>query len=257
MFASSKGGIAADELQRQIGFHSDQTAWTWLHKLRAAMSVRGAPLAGRVEVDETYVGGPEPGKRGRGAAGKTLVAGAVETRTYTVVAPDPTRLRGVAARLAEGVAARLAEGRGTVRRCLGRVRLGVIDSVSTKALEQFIKSSIAPGASIVSDGWSGYLGATSDGYTHERIVLSRSSGKAHESLPGPHLIFNLTKRLLLGTYHGGVQPARLDGYLDEYTFRFNRRRLKPAVRAMRLLERALATPPLRNHTIMSRTKIAT
>ena len=144
-----------------------------------------------------------------------------------------------------------------MRRCLGRVRLGLIDSVSTKALEQFIKSSVAPGATIVSDGWRGYLGATSEGYAHERIILSRPAGKAHEILPGPHLIFNLTKRLLLGTYHGGVQPARLDTYLDEYTFRFNRRSLKPAIRAMRLLDRALATPPIRNHIIMLRTKIAT
>ena len=116
---------------------------------------------------------------------------------------------------------------------------------------------IEPGATIVSDGWRGYLGAASGGYEHERIILSRTAGKAHENLPGPHLIFNLMKRLLLGTYHGGVQQGRLDAYLDEYTFRFNRRSLAPAVRAMRLVDRALATPPIRNHTIMSRTKNAT
>src|SRR5919202_643647 len=81
LVTSGKGGIAAAELQRQLGFGSYQTAWSWLHKIRKAM-VRPdrAPLAGRVEADETYVGGPRPGKRGRGAAGKTLVAGAGEAR---------------------------------------------------------------------------------------------------------------------------------------------------------------------------------
>src|SRR3569832_2759848 len=79
LVTSSKGGIAAAELQRQLGVGSYQTAWSWLHKLRKAM-VRPdrEPLAGRVEADETYVGGPRPGKRGRGAAGKALVGGAVE-----------------------------------------------------------------------------------------------------------------------------------------------------------------------------------
>ena len=86
LFAGSKGGISALELKRHLGFGSDQTAWTWLHKIRRAMSVRGAPLAGPVEVDETFLGGPKPGKRGRGAEGKTLAVVAVETRTYAVEA---------------------------------------------------------------------------------------------------------------------------------------------------------------------------
>src|SRR5438128_2324870 len=103
LVTSSKGGIAAAELQRQLGFGSYQTAWSWLHKLRKAM-VRPdrAPLAGRVEADETYVGGPRPGKRGRGAAGKTLVAGAVEAgqagggrlgRLRRAVVPDASAAR--------------------------------------------------------------------------------------------------------------------------------------------------------------------
>src|SRR3954468_17338997 len=79
LVTSSKGGIAAAELRRQMGFGSYRTAWSWLHELRRAM-VRPDrdPLAGRVEADETHVGGPRPGGRGRGAAGKTLLAGAVE-----------------------------------------------------------------------------------------------------------------------------------------------------------------------------------
>ena len=110
LFTGSKGGISALELKRHLGFGSDQTAWTWLHKIRRAMSVRGALLVGPVEVDETFLGGPKPGKRGRGAEGKTLLAGAVETRTYEVEAPDPARLKGVARTLAEGVLERLAKG---------------------------------------------------------------------------------------------------------------------------------------------------
>src|SRR3954453_18264182 len=79
LVTSSKGGIAAAELQRQLGFGSYQTAWSWLHKLRKAM-VRPdrEPLAGRGEADETYVGGPRPGRRGRGAVGKALGGGAAE-----------------------------------------------------------------------------------------------------------------------------------------------------------------------------------
>ena len=257
LFAGSKGGIAALELQRHLGFRSDQTAWVWLSKIRAAMDARGTTLDGRVEVDETYIGGPEPGKRGRGAGGKTLVAGAVEVRTREVVAPDPGRLRGIARKLAEGVAARLAEGLGTTRRCLGRTRLGRIENVSANALQSFIKLSIAPGATIVTDGWRGYLGPTKQGYTHDRIILSKTDGKAHDNLPGPHLVFMLQKRLLLGTYHGGVSPERLPAYLDEFQFRFNRRSMTPARRAMRLIERAIETPPLTIRMIFNQIKVST
>jgi hypothetical protein len=80
LVTSSKRGISAMELKRQMGFASYGTAWTWLHKIRKAMLRPDRKLlAGRVEADETLIGGPRPGKPGRGAAGKTLVAGAVET----------------------------------------------------------------------------------------------------------------------------------------------------------------------------------
>src|SRR3954467_8953942 len=80
LVTSSKRGIAAMELQRQMGFGSYGTAWAWLHKIRRAMVARDRePLGRRVEADETLVGGAEPGKPGRGAAGKTVVAGAIES----------------------------------------------------------------------------------------------------------------------------------------------------------------------------------
>ena len=268
LFASSKGGISALELQRQLGFKSNQTAWVWLLKIRAAMAVRGAPLEGRVEVDETYLGGSEPGKRGRhasraghdGAAGEIMVAGAVETRSVPVTATDPARLNGDARKRAEGVLARLAEGLETglspTRRRLGRVRLGCLGDASAKTLQHFMKASIAAGATIVSDGWRGDLGAANNGDAHQRIIVSKTAAKAREILPGPHLIFALVKRLLLGTYHGGVGKRHFGAYLDEYIFRFNRRGAPPAGRAMRLIDRALTTQPLAIRMIFARPESA-
>src|SRR4051794_25763209 len=128
LVTSSKGGIAAAELQRQMGFGSYQTAWSWLHKLRKAMVRRDrAPLAGRVEADETYVGGPRPGKRGRGAVGETLVAGAVEA------------------------------GRAEGRR-LGRPRLAVVPDAPAASPEGFLGAAVATPAAVATDGWGGYAG---------------------------------------------------------------------------------------------------
>jgi transposase-like protein len=195
LVTSSKGGIAATELKRQLGLGSYQTAWTWLHKLRKAM-VRPdrQPLAEHVEADETYVGGPRPGKPGRGAAGKTLVAGAVEA------------------------------GRGEARgRRLGRLRLAVLPDASAASLEAFLAANVARPATVATDGWRGYLGLPAAGYDHEPVNLSASGGDASLRLPAIHLVFGLAKRWLLGTHHGAVSEKHLPAYLDEYVFRFNRR----------------------------------
>src|ERR1700760_3894227 len=195
LVTSSKGGIAAAELQRQLGLGSYQTAWTWLHKLRKAM-VRPdrQPLAGRVEADETYVGGPRPGKPGRGAAGKTLVAGAVEA------------------------------GRGEARgRRLGRLRLAVLPDASAASLEGFLAANVAPPATVATGGGRGYLGLPAVGYDHEPVNLSASGDDASLRLPAIHLVFGLAERWLLGTHHGAVSEKHLPAYLDEYVFRSNRR----------------------------------
>ena len=127
LVTSSKGGISAMELQRQMGFGSYQTAWSWLHKIRSAMvRPERAPLAARVEADETYVGGPRPGKPGRGAAGKTMVAGAVES----------------------------GRGQGRGRR-LGRLRLAVVADASAESLQGFLGQNVAQPATVATDGWSG------------------------------------------------------------------------------------------------------
>src|SRR5205823_713324 len=127
LVTSSKGGIAATELQRQLGLGSYGTAWSWLPKIRKAMvRPERQPLAERVEADETHLGGPKPGKPGRGAAGKTLVAGAVET------------------------------GRGKARgRRLGRLRLAVLPDASATSLEGFLAANVATPAAVTTDGWSG------------------------------------------------------------------------------------------------------
>src|ERR671929_911974 len=195
LVTSGKGGIAATELQRQLGLGSYQTAWTWLRKLRKAM-VRPdrPPLAERVEADETYVGGPKPGKRGRGAAGKTLVAGAVEA------------------------------GRGEARgRRLGRLRLASLADASAASLDAFLAAHVTKPATVATDGWRGYLGLSAKGYDHEPIDLGATWGDATLRLPGIHLVFSLVKRWLLGTHHGAVSEKHLPAYLDEYVFRFNRR----------------------------------
>jgi transposase-like protein len=216
LVTSSKGGISAMELQRQMGFGSYETAWTWLHKIRKAM-VRPdrTPLAARVEADETYVGGPRPGRSGRGAAGKTRVAGAVES------------------------------GRGKARgRRLGRLRLAVVPDVSARSLEGFLATAVAKPATVATDGWSGYGGLAAAGYRHEPVNLAASWGDASWRLPAIHLVFGLAKRWLLGTHHGAVSKKHLAAYLDEFVFRFNRRTAKSiSHRFARLVEHAVQIQP--------------
>jgi len=216
LVTSSKGGISAMELKRQMGFGSYQTAWSWLHKIRRAM-VRPdrEPLALRVEADETYVGGPKPGKPGRGAAGKVKVAGAVESN------------RGA------------AKGRR-----LGRLRLAVVDDVSAASLEGFLDHNVARPTTVATDGWSGYTGLDAAGYRHERHVLRAGPGDAALRLPAIHLVFGLAKRWLLGTHHGAVGKKHLPAYLDEFAFRFNRRTAKNLRhRFARVIEHAVQIEP--------------
>jgi transposase-like protein len=217
LVTSSKGGIAAAELQRQMGFGSYQTAWAWLHKIRKAMVRPGRqPLSERVEADETYIGGAKPGRPGRGAVGKALVAGAVES----------------------------GRGKGRGRR-LGRLRLARLPDAGATSLEGFLAANVAKPAAVATDGWTGYAGLSAEGYRHEPVALSTSWGDAVLRLPAIHLVFALAKRWLLGTHHGAVGKKHLPAYLDEYVFRFNRRTAKSiSHRFARLIEQAVATDPL-------------
>lgn len=226
LFTSSKSGVSATTLHRVLPINSYQTAWTMLGKLRAAMSTADRDqLSGRVEVDETLIGGVKTGKRGRGAAGKTLVAGAIEITDHG----------------------------------WGRARMAVVPDASAASLRAFITANVAPGSTIVSDAWTGYPPAM-NGYEHEPLNISASGKPAHESLPAIHRIFSLAKRLLEGTYQGGGSHEHLQEYLDEYVFRFNRRHTRNrGLLFMRLLQRGVDSEPVtyRNLVRVSRPKTVT
>ena len=188
---SGKGGISATELQREMQLGSYQSAWAMLHRYRSVMVRPGRDrLTGDVEVDEAFLGGPEPGVPGRGALGKVLFAAAVELNS-----PNG----------------------------LGRARLGVIEDASAESLQQFLLASVEPGSCIVSDGWSAYPKATRGLYTLKATSVSASGRPAHEALPGVHLVFSLVKRWVMGTLHGSISPEHMPAYFDEWVFRFNRR----------------------------------
>ena len=183
---SQKNGMSALGLQRALGLGSYETSWTWLHKLRRAMVRPGRDhLAGEIEADETYVGGPEEGKRGRAVESKAIVAVAAEQR-----------------------------GRG-----IGRIRLRRVKDVSAESLLAFLQEAVEPGAKIHTDGWRGYAGLPAAGYRHQVTVISGGSEPAHEVMPRVHKVAALLKRWLLGTLQGGIQHQHLDDYLDEFTFR--------------------------------------
>jgi len=183
---SQKSGGSALGLKRVLGLGSYQTAWSWLHKMRRAMVRPGRDrLRGYVEVDETYVGGVEKGTRGRGTRKKAVVAIAVE-----MLAP----------------------------RGFGRVRMQRIADASGASLVPFVCGAVDCGATIHTDGWPGYDDVVKHGYEREVTILS-----AHVLMPGVHRVASLLKRWLLGTHQGAVRSAHLDYYLDEFTFRFNRR----------------------------------
>lgn len=211
LVTAGKTGISAAHLHRVLPLSSYQTAWTMLGKFRSVMGAQNSTLlSGRVEVDESFFGGHRPGRTGRGALGKTLVAGAVEIT-----------------------------GQGW-----GRARLAVIEDASAGSLRQFLTSHVAPGSTIVSDGWAGYKPAV-DGFVHEPVNVSASGLQAHISLPAVHRLFALVKRMIEGTYQGSGSVGHLQEYLDEFVFRFNRRHsAHRGLVFMRLLQRCVAGGPV-------------
>lgn len=209
---NQKHGTNALGLQKVLGFGSYQTAWTMLHKLRRAM-IRPdrEKLSGVVEVDETYIGGKEPGMRGRSVENKSIVAVAVELN---------------------------------VEGGLGRVRFKQIFDVSSDSLIPFVEEMIKSGSTVKTDGWRGYSGLEKYGYVHDVNPISESGNPAHESMPGVHRVASLVKRWLLGTHHGSYSPQQLDYYLDEFTFRFNRRTSRSrGLLFYRLINQALSHSP--------------
>lgn len=184
-----KNGASALGLQRALGLGSYRTSWLMLHKLRKAMVRPGRDkLSGEIEFDETYVGGVRQGKRGRGAAGKSIVVVAVEKR-----------------------------GRG-----IGRIRMMCVPSFSAADLRNAMALMVEDGATIITDGLSSYNFLPKHGYTH--IVEHESEDIEECRLSRCHLVASLMKRWILGTLQGSISYEHLEDYLNEFAFRFNRRK---------------------------------
>jgi len=208
---SQKTGASAVSLQQVLGLGSYATAWTWLQKLRRAMVRPGRDrLRGCVEVDETIVGG-ESEHFGRDLGEKSLVVVAAEK-----------------------------DGAG-----IGRIRLGVIPQATREALHRFIEQSIEPQGLVHTDGFPAYRGLERLGYEHQvSIVSGKEVDAASRLLPRVHRVASLVKRWLLGTHQGAVSAKHLPYYLDEFTFRFNRRTSRSrGMLFYRLLQQAVQVAP--------------
>lgn len=230
---SQKNGVSALGLQRVLGFGSYETAWAWLHKLRRAMVRPDRECLGGpgtvVELDETLVGGVAGGTMG-GYADKVPVMIAVE------LAPDPADAAGHRSKTRTG-----ALTRRPVR--LGRVRMRVAQRPNTVDLIVFARDVIAPGTTVRTDGARILKQLPEHGFVHEPTTGYDAVDKS-VVLPGVHLVASLLKRWFIGTLHYRVEVQQLPYYLDEYTFRFNRRGSKSrGLLFYRLLQQAVGTDP--------------
>lgn len=207
---AQKNGASALGLQRLLGLGSYRTAWTWLHKLRRAMVRPGRDkLSGYVEVDDAYIGGESEGKRGRGSENKIAIVVAVEVNAKRI----------------------------------GRIRISRTPDASGESLLKFIQDSVEKGSTVNTDGWQGYNGVSKAGYTHELTIAKHV--KKSDLLPHVHLIISLLNRWLLGTHQGAATDKHFDYYLDEYTFRFNRRASRYRGKLFyRLIQNAVTVEPV-------------
>jgi transposase-like protein len=212
---SQKQGVSALGLQRVLGLTRYETVWKWLHKLRHAMVRPGRDrIGGIIELDEIYIGGAKTGKRGRGAIGKTLV----------VVAAQEDGKR------------------------IGRIRLHRVSDASAASLMQAVETGVEKGSVVRTDAWQGYLPLASLGYKH--LVVRKDHSVGENVLPLVNTVASLVKRWLTGTHQGAVRPSHLDYYLDEYTFRFNRRRSKSRGKLFyRLVQQAVMVQPITGRNI--------
>lgn len=211
LMMAQKTGLSAKNLCDTYGFGSYQTAWGWLQKLRSVMIRESRErLAGRVEVDETYIGGQKEGARGRGAEGKTLVLVAVEGD----------------------------------RKKLGRVRFRCVKTIDQTIIESFVRDYVEPGTKVVTDGLSVYDGLAAAGFRHRPHVITSGGEAALQQLDYVHLVMALLKRWLVGTHQGAVTPSHLQAYLNEFAFRFNRRLSQHRGKLFyRLMQQAVTTRP--------------
>ena len=224
MFAAQKDGISALSLQRALEIGSYQTAWAMLHRLRSVLVRPGRDrLAGTAVVDETYIGGEEPGLPGGRAKGKKALV---------------------------GVAVEVRQPRG-----YGRCRMAILRDGSAVSLHPFVTGNVEPGATVITDAWMGYHGITGPGYARERRSqrAARARGKDPGALlPGVHRIASLAQRWLPGTHQGRIGDAHLQSYLSEFVFRFSRRRSRSRGMVFyRVLELAAGHHPVRYRDLVA------
>ena len=216
---TQKNAASALGLQRVLGLKSYEAAWTWLHKIRVAMvNPNRTKLSGTVEMDETFIGGVATGKRGRGAENKVQVIIAVEL-----------------------------DGKK-----IGRCRMSIIDDGSADSIHPFITENIETGSTLITDGWNGYRGIENKGFAR-KIHVQKNEDDTDKLLPHIHTISSLLKRWMLGTHQGRVEQKHLQSYLDEYVFRYNRR--KSAERGLlfyRLMESATRTKAITYYELTDR-----
>jgi len=224
LFATGKDGISALSLKRTLEIGSYQTAWAMLHRLRSVLVRPGRDrLAGTVEVDETYIGGLEPGLSGGRARGKKILT---------------------------GIAVEVREPRG-----FGRCRMRSLADASATSLHAFVTDHVEQGARVVTDGWQGYRGLEKLGYVHDRRSQRAARTRGEDPgklLPAVHRVASLAKRWLLGTHQGSADSAHLASYLNEFVFRFNRRRSRSRGMVFyRVLELAVAHEPVRYQDLIA------
>lgn len=196
--------MSALELQRKLGIPRYETAFQILHKLRSVMVRPDRDQIGAewpVEMDITFVGGKHQGGV-QGKTGKTPVIIAVEVRRRKV--RDPS------------------SGRVTQRALVGRVRLQLLPNKTAGSVNQFVQACIAPGATVISDDGSEFADLLVYGYKHRLLTMGKDRAKMDAWLPMVSTVTGNLKIWLSGTFHG-VQKKHLQNYLDEFTFRFNRR----------------------------------
>lgn len=218
LFATGKDGVSALSLKRTLEIGSYQTAWAMLHRLRSVLVRPGREcLSGVVEVDETYIGGLEPGLPGGRAHG---------TKVLT------------------GIAVELRQPRG-----FGRCRMQPLADASAESLHGFVQDHVEPGTRVITDGWQGYRGLERLGYTHEPRSQRAARARGEDPgklLPAVHRVASLAKRWILGTHQGAIDNQHLPGYLNEFAFRFNRRTSRSRGMVFyRVLELAVGHEPVR------------
>jgi transposase-like protein len=221
LVATHTPGISAVQLQRQLGLKNDETSWFLLHRLRKAMVAPNRELLkGTVEADETHIGGPAKGKKGRGVAradNKTLIAGAIEVISYRTK-------------------------KGVTKERAGRLRLQVLSSANEIAIQRFLNQNVVLKTTVKTDGWLGYSKNALKGYGHDRTVQRGLPPGQSRYAPHIHQAFGNLKAWLLGTHHG-VDAKYIQSYLDEFVFRFNRRE-HPMAAFSTLLGIASSSKPL-------------